>query len=364
MLTISISEALQGPAAWSEWGSAGAEVGSAEWQQQVSAEWGLEALDAERDLASIDARLCDLSDPAIWNPWSADANLQRAWDQQIVSEAAASLALASAMQGCSIDAHVLSKEGAGLSKEAAWASPLRVPLPAPLAVEPLSEIELPGLELELLELPAEGVSAEPQKLSLPPSLRGHSGSGLGAEVGPSAAATATALSQKPAATKAALPSMPQGMAISEGEVAGRACQRVDWKIDDFSGKLQASMGRPVVSPAFSACGLSNLRLMVFPDARDAVKRARGFERKALYANMVKQGPLYGSLKLKADGLERNTVMTFSLLVGGVRAGPTTYDFSEQAVLGLDDFDIDWLQQVDKASGAINVGIEIIEVRQK
>lgn len=355
MLTISISEALQGPAAWSEWGSGSAEaVASAEAWEQASAEWTLEAL--ESDLA-----LGDLSDNALWGPWPAGAGLQRAWDhEQIVSEAAASLALATAMQNCGISAPALSEEGAGdavQGRQAAWASPLRVPLPAPLTVEPLSELEL-ELEPELLELPAESVSAEPQKISAPPSLRGHSAT----EASPPAAASA-GLSQKPAAM-GLFPQMPPGMAISPGEVGGRACTRVDWKLDDFSGKLQASMGRPVVSPAFSACGLSNLRLMVFPDARDAVKRARGFERKALYANMVKQGPLYGSLKLKADGLERATIMTFSLLVGGVRAGPTTYDFSEQAVLGLDDFGVDWLQQVDKASGAIHIGIEILEVRQK
>jgi len=154
------------------------------------------------------------------------------------------------------------------------------------------------------------------------------------------------------------------MSINASEVGGQPCTRVDWKIDDFSGKLQASMGRPVVSPAFTACGLSNLRLMVFPDARDAVKSARSHERKGLYAAMVKKGPLYGSLKLKADGLEHATVMTFSLLVGTVRAGPSTYDFSEQAVQGLDDFGVDWLQQVDKASGALSVSIEIVEVRQK
>jgi hypothetical protein len=154
------------------------------------------------------------------------------------------------------------------------------------------------------------------------------------------------------------------MSISRSEVEGRASTRIDWKIDDFSGKLQASMGRPVVSPAFDACGLSNLRLMVFPDARDAVKSARSHERKGLYTAMVKKGPLYGSLKLKADGLERATVMTLSLVVGNIHAGPTNYDFSEQAVQGMDDFGTDWLQQVDKGTGALRVSIEVVEVRRK
>jgi len=370
MLTISISEALQGPAAWSEWDAADAEAAaSAEaWQQQAT-EWGLQAIVGESNFP-----LGDLSDPwhTTW-PMDArliDAGLQPAWSQEhIASEAAASMALVAAMQSCSLGAPTpvcaptLPSDVQG--REAAMASPLFLPLPAPFAVEPISELEeleLEGLDEEIDVPPVQIRPSEPQKIAAPPSLLGHSGPGsFVPKASPSTAAAAPMLSQKPAVNAA---EAPVGMSIRPGEVCGQACTCVDWKIDDFSGKLQASMGRPVVSPAFSASGLSNLRLMVFPDARDAVKRARGFERKALYANMVKQGPLYGSLKLKADGLERATVMTFSLLVGGVRSGPSTYDFSEQAVLGLDDFGIDWLQQVEKASGAIHVGIEIIEVRQK
>lgn len=371
MLTISISEALQGPAAWSEWGSADSEaVAAAEaWQQQLSAaQWDLDAGHAEGTLTESKIPLG--FDPTLFSPWLADPGLQ-SWShdglsQQEPSEAAASLALAAAMIGRNAGAAGMPDEGqskAAVANEAAFASPLRVPLPEPLPADLLSAAEpLSGLELELLELPIENVFTEPQKVSAPPGLKMHSGPGpLLADIRPGAAAqTATALPQKPVPADHA----PPGMSIKPSEVGGQPCTRVDWKIDDFSGKLQASMGRPVVSPAFAACGLSNLRLMVFPDARDAVKSARSHERKGLYAAMVKKGPLYGSLKLKADGLERATVMTFSLLVGSVRAGPSVYDFSEQAVLGMEDFGVDWLQQVDKASGALYVSIEIVEVRQK
>lgn len=347
MLTISIAESLQGPATWSEWGAADADsAATAEaWQnQQIDHQWGLDAHNAEA-----------LADPNLWSPWPADAGLTP-WPQESLAATqaseAATFALAAAMASCpQIDATGKTAP----TNEAAFASPLRVPLPEPLAVEPLSNnLEL-GLELELIELPE--TVAGPQKISAP--------QGLGAHSSPK-----PVLVDKPAPVTSpvtladATEHAPPGIKISAREVEGRSCTHVDWKIDDFSGKLQASMGRPVVSPAFSTRGLSNLRLMVFPDARDAVKSARSHERKGLYANMVKKGPLYGSLKLKADGLERATVMTFFLLVGKVRKGPLTYDFSEQAVLGIEDFGIDWLQQIEKPVGALHVGIEIIDVRQK
>lgn len=362
--TISISEALSGPAI-SEWGYPDGEAAAAveAWQQQqvMASQWSLEALGDSQEAWKL-----AVEEPALWTPWPADAGLQP-WPHEDLTTAHAALSLAIAaasMAECGVGASAMGPVNKAVSKaarEAAWASPLRVPLPEPLSLDSVSNGEL-GLELEMLELPPENTFAEPQKISAVSGLRAPSGPGaLLAEVRlPAASAKPPTVLGLAAATVPA----PPGMVISVTEVGGRSCTRVDWKIDDFSGKLQASMGRPVVSPSFSACSLSNLRLMVFPDARDVVKSARSHERKGLYTAMVKKGPLYGSLKLKADGLERATVMTFSLLVGGFRMGPSTYDFSEQAVQGLDDFGVDWLQQVDKPSGALRVSIEIFEVRRK
>lgn len=154
---------------------------------------------------------------------------------------------------------------------------------------------------------------------------------------------------------------PAGMLIALSEVNGQACTRIEWRIDDLKGRLQACMGRPLVSPSFDACGpgLPSMRLMVFPDAREAVKTARSRERKGMYAAMVKKGPLYGSLKLKADGMERSTVLGFYLTCGGVRRGPFTYDFYRQAIHGCDDFGVDWLKQVEDPGGCLRVGVEIL-----
>mmetsp|Transcript_30735 Transcript_30735/g.55758 ORF Transcript_30735/g.55758 Transcript_30735/m.55758 type:complete len:465 (+) Transcript_30735:74-1468(+) len=154
-----------------------------------------------------------------------------------------------------------------------------------------------------------------------------------------------------------------GIRVGPIDVLGVVCARAEWRIDDLRGKLQASMGRPLVSPPFAVRGLPNLRLMVFPDAREAVKGVRSRERKGLYAAMVKKGPLHGSLKLKADCLEHATVLLFNLTVGSVRRGPFSYDFSECAIHGCEDFATDWLKQVEEPSGNLRVGVEILDVKE-
>lgn len=153
-----------------------------------------------------------------------------------------------------------------------------------------------------------------------------------------------------------------GIFLGSVDVLGHKCTRAEWRIDSVRAKLQASMGRPLVSPSFAARGLPNLRLMVLPDPREAVKNARNRERKSMYTAMVKKGPLQGSLKLKADCLEHDTVLSFFLTVGTVRCGPFTYDFSECAIRGCDDFNADWLKQVDDVTGDLCVGVEILDGR--
>lgn len=155
-----------------------------------------------------------------------------------------------------------------------------------------------------------------------------------------------------------------GVTVGPAVVGGTACTRVDWSIEDFRGKLLASMGRPLVSPPFAVQGLPNLRLMVFPDSRETVKNARSRDRKGLYENMVRKGPLHGALKLKADCLEPGrdaSVVRLNLLVGAVRRGPFTFDFTERAVAGCDDFGMDWLKQIDKATGNLRVCAEILTI---
>ncbi|CAJ1389834.1 unnamed protein product [Effrenium voratum] len=151
-----------------------------------------------------------------------------------------------------------------------------------------------------------------------------------------------------------------GITVGQVDVWGMTCTRAEWRIEDVREKLQASMGRPLVSPPFAARGLPNLRLMVFPDAREAAKGVRQRERKGLYATMVKKGPVHASLKLKADCLLDATVLRFHLTVGNIRCGPFTYDYAECAVHGCEDFGIDWLKEIDDVE-SLRVGVEILDV---
>mmetsp|Transcript_71468 Transcript_71468/g.149384 ORF Transcript_71468/g.149384 Transcript_71468/m.149384 type:complete len:632 (+) Transcript_71468:550-2445(+) len=154
-----------------------------------------------------------------------------------------------------------------------------------------------------------------------------------------------------------------GIFIGPTDVALRRCTRAEWRIEAIRSKLQNSMGRPLVSPPFNAPGLPNLRLMVLPDPREAVKNARNRERKNVYTTMVKKGPLNGSLQLKADCLDKTqTVLKFYLTVGAVRRGPFEFDFAECAIHGCDDFQLDWLKQVESC-GTLRVGVEILNDQQ-
>lgn len=83
----------------------------------------------------------------------------------------------------------------------------------------------------------------------------------------------------------------------------------------------------------------------------------------MYAAMVKKGPIHGALKLKADCLPLPTVLCFHLTVGRARKGPFTYNFSEQAIHGCDDFSVDWLREVDDGTDNLRVGVEILEIRE-
>jgi hypothetical protein len=256
------------------------------------------------------------------------------------------------------------------------ASPILVPLPKPLMTTGHDNLDF---ELEMLELSG---PADPP--GLPPSAPKHvptpaltttfhqatpfvprsqdlveppPGLMNDREVAEHYSAVGAAIPRKPAESLA----VAQGMCLRSVEVDGSAYTRVEWLVEKFCAKLQPNMGRPLVSPPFAACGLPNLRLMIFPDTPEAVKNARSRDRKNIYANVLKKGPLSGSLKLKADALEgAPAVITFNLTVGPVRVGPVTYDFSEQAVHGVDNFNTDWLKHVDASDGSLSVGIEILE----
>eukprot|EP00933_Yihiella_yeosuensis_P082791 TRINITY_DN96787_c0_g1_i1.p1 TRINITY_DN96787_c0_g1~~TRINITY_DN96787_c0_g1_i1.p1 ORF type:complete len:371 (+),score=81.53 TRINITY_DN96787_c0_g1_i1:68-1180(+) len=365
MLTISISESLSmGPEAqWQEWQHQ---------QQQAEAEHMMTWLESD---GVVQGGSYDESHEAVQSPWDQSALRQLADFEDIWKKQPGEQNKSPAWSPLSVPTSYLQDpasmtdeswqvpqklavEGSGVVPTSSWASPLRVPLPEPIIADPLALPPAPSLTADARVSPwargTEEHSIPSLFLDAPPGLSGFEAANLPPKP--------ASLSRGSSATETQ--ELPLGMSISSVDVGGLTCTRVEWRIEDLFGKLQASMGRPLVSPPFAANGLPNLRLMVFPDGRDTMKNARSGERKGLYAAMIKKGPLNGALKLKADCLECATVMRVNLTVGGVRAGPLIYDFSEQAIHGLDDFGVDWLKQVDRASGSLTVGMEILEVRPR
>uniref|UniRef100_A0A7S4S294 Uncharacterized protein n=1 Tax=Alexandrium monilatum TaxID=311494 RepID=A0A7S4S294_9DINO len=271
----------------------------------------------------------------------------------------------------------VSRQVAAPSVPAALLSPVRLPLGPEPAVPPFVELPPgllppPGFTLaRAATLPAsakaEGATTPhaPALRSQPADLRSAAAAGAEPAAGPAKVAIGAGpmppLPPPPALSAAPPQELAPGISVRAAEVAGSPCTRVEWSIEDLRGKLQASMGRPLVSPPFGVRGLRNLRLMVFPDARDAVKSARSRERKSMYSAMIRRGPLHGALKLKADCPEAAVALRLYLTVGAARSGPFAYDFSQCAIHGCDDFGgADWLRQLDAASGCLRVGVEILE----
>jgi len=150
----------------------------------------------------------------------------------------------------------------------------------------------------------------------------------------------------------------RGEAVRVGpcEVVGVDCIRAEWRVEHLSSRLKSSMGKPIVSPPFTAGGLLDLRLMVTPQRRSR-------QSKETYVATVTKGPLFGSLKLKATNLEQFVVDCY-LTVGAVRRGPFSYDLSEQAVCGCEDFGVDWLKHLDSDGSCLRVSLEILQVHRK
>jgi len=152
----------------------------------------------------------------------------------------------------------------------------------------------------------------------------------------------------------------ESVVVEQTEINGIVCTRAVWRIVQLRGRLKTSLGKPVVSPSFTISGLGDLRLMVTPDAKGTLEGMRGKSKQSHFAKMLSQGPLECTLKVKVP-CTSTPVVKFYLTVGpNCRQGPFTCDFMQHTVHGCNDFDCDWLKQVDE-EGCLCVGLEIVEI---
>lgn len=153
----------------------------------------------------------------------------------------------------------------------------------------------------------------------------------------------------------------EGVNVVEGKNSdGVSSQIAEWRISNFSIKLKGCMGRALVSSAFKACGLEDLRLMVFPDGKETTKGPRTRRHKDLYAKKVTEGPLEGCLKFKVPECPPPHKVEYFLHVGSVRRGPFNHDFGENTVHGCAEFGVDWLGQVEQDQ-SLMLKVEIVRL---
>jgi len=147
-------------------------------------------------------------------------------------------------------------------------------------------------------------------------------------------------------------------ATDQNESVGHV-SRVQWRIPHFQQRVKNGMGNPLVSSSFCLQDLSDLRLMVFPDADGKLVGMRGKSKTATFMKMLAAKSLRFALKLKVPVVAANTpVLKFYLSVGSTAPqGPFACDFAERAIQGCDDFAVDWLSQVE-ADGSLRVGMEL------
>lgn len=163
------------------------------------------------------------------------------------------------------------------------------------------------------------------------------------------------LSSTPARSEAT-----ESVSVGLASDADAAYIRAEWCVVNFTARMKAGIGKPLVSPPFSAAGYEDLRLMVFPDPKGAIGGGNAKKRQSNFVKMVSKGPLQCALRLKATSGEG--VLCFQLTVGDRRWGPFTCDLSQQSICGVmceGDLDIDWLGEVG-ADGCVCAGLEILD----
>ena len=150
-----------------------------------------------------------------------------------------------------------------------------------------------------------------------------------------------------------------GVQLSNASVEGLDLERAEWRIGQLSQKLRGCMGRALVSSPFTAAGLEDLRLMVFPEGKELTKGPRSKRQRELYAKKVNEGPLDGCLKIKVPSCPSELELQYFLKVGTSRKGPFRHSFAENTVSGCDDFGVDWLKQLE-LDGSLLVCVEFVK----
>merc|ERR1711920_497101 len=108
----------------------------------------------------------------------------------------------------------------------------------------------------------------------------------------------------------------------------------------------------------SALGLQDLRLMIYPDSKEAAQGPRNRRHKEQYAKKITEGPLEGRLSLKIPNCPDDCTLELHYGMGCHQRGPFIHNFAESIVSECDDFGVDWLKELD-SDLSLNLRVDIL-----
>lgn len=150
---------------------------------------------------------------------------------------------------------------------------------------------------------------------------------------------------------------PEGLKVYKSLFESFDTTKVEWNIRNFSTKLKAGMGRPLVSAPFTLWEFEEVRLMVAPCMPEGSTGPRSRREKEQFSKNVSEGPCHASLMLKIPNA-RPCKLRYCLGVGKEKTGPHECDFSHTAIDNRGSFGINWLSELEKDL-SITVSVEML-----
>jgi len=132
----------------------------------------------------------------------------------------------------------------------------------------------------------------------------------------------------------------EGVQVSSKQDTGVMRHHVQWDLVQFRKRARQSFGKALLSPVFTAGGLSNMRLMLFPNLSNSAMSSKGQSRnlRAKYRQRLENCAVSAEIKVKAQGLAPD-LRRISAAVDGTHGQPVECDFSQQVIASCGHFNI-------------------------
>lgn len=146
----------------------------------------------------------------------------------------------------------------------------------------------------------------------------------------------------------------EGVQVSSKQVGGVIRHHVQWDLVQFRQRARHSFGQALLSPVFTAGGLSNARLMLFPNLSNSLSKSQSRTLRAKFRQRLDNCAVSAEIKVKAQELG-SRLRRFSAAVDGIRGQSVECDFSQQVIFSCGHFNINIAD-----TGVVTVSFEIEE----